>query len=205
VTGLLLATTTPGKQGDFRRLLADLADRMLVPQQIGLALDVPEPHDTYAENAAAKAQAYCRASGLLTLADDSGLEVAALGWGPGVRTARFAPDGVGDALAYLLAQLEGEPDRRARMVCWLAVAVPGVGPDGTPRTPRVELFSGVMEGSVAGRPRGSGGFGYDPIFQLASGKTTAELPEADKDRISHRGRAMAAALPRLRELLTESA
>jgi XTP/dITP diphosphohydrolase len=205
VTGLLLATTNPGKQGEFRRLLADLADRMVVPQQLGLALDVPEPHDTYAENATAKAQAYCRASGLPTLADDSGLEVAALGWGPGVRTARFAPQGVDDAPGYLLAQLEGKSDRRARMVCWLAVAVPGAGPDGTPRTPRVELFSGVMEGSVAGRPHGSGGFGYDPIFQLDSGQTTAELPEASKDRISHRGRAMAAALPRLRELLAEPA
>ena len=205
MTGLLLATTNPGKQGEFRRLLADLADRMVVPQQLGLALDVPEPHDTYAENATAKAQAYCRASGLPTLADDSGLEVAALGWGPGVRTARFAPEGVGDALDYLLAQLEEGSDRRARMVCWLALAVPGVGPDGTPRTPRVELFSGTMEGNVAEQPRGSGGFGYDPIFQLPSGQTTAELPEADKDRISHRGRAMAAALPRLRELLAEPA
>jgi XTP/dITP diphosphohydrolase len=205
VTGLLLATTNPGKQSEFRRLLADLADRMVVPQELGLALNVPEPHDTYAENAAAKAVAYCRVSGLPTLADDSGLEVAALDWGPGVRTARFAPPGAGRALDYLLAQLEGESDRRARMVCWLAVAVPGHGPDGTPRAPRVELFSGVMEGTVAEEPRGSGGFGYDPIFQLASGLTTAELPEADKDRISHRGRAVARALPRLHELLAEPA
>jgi XTP/dITP diphosphohydrolase len=205
VTGLLLATTNPGKQGEFRRLLGDLADRMIIPQQLGLDLDVPEPHDTYAENAAGKAVAYCRASGLPTLADDSGIEVAALGWGPGARTARFAPAGVADPPNYLLAQLEGESDRRARMVCWLALAVPGLGPDGTPRAPRVDLFSGVMHGSVAGQPRGSGGFGYDPIFQLASGRTTAELPAPDKDRISHRGQAMAAALPRLRELLTDQA
>jgi len=205
VTGLLLATTNAGKQREFRRLLADLADRMVVPQELGLALNVPEPHDTYAENAAAKAVAYCRASGLPTLADDSGVEVAALDWGPGVRTARFAPQGAGGALDYLLAQLKGESDRRARMVCWLAVAVPGHGPEGTPRAPRVELFSGVMEGTVAEERRGSGGFGYDPIFQLASGQTTAELPEADKDRISHRGRAVAAALPRLHVLLAEPA
>ncbi|MDP9250444.1 MAG: non-canonical purine NTP pyrophosphatase [Chloroflexota bacterium] len=205
MTGLLLATTNPGKQSEFRRLLADLADRMVVPQELGLALNVAEPHDTYAENATAKAVAYCRASGLPTIADDSGLEVAALGWGPGVRTARFAPTGAGGALDYLLAQLEGESDRRARMVCWLAVAVPGHGPDGTPRAPRVELFSGVIEGSVAAQPRGNGGFGYDPIFQLPSGRTTAELPEADKDRISHRGQAVAAALPRLHELLADPA
>ena len=205
MTGLLLATTNRGKQGEFRRLLADLADRMVVPQQLGLALNVAEPHDTYAENASAKAVAFCRASGLPTLADDSGIEVAALGWGPGVRTARFAPAGAGAAADYLLARLGDDSDRRARMVCWLALAVPGHGPDGTPRSPRVELFSGVVEGSVAAQPRGSGGFGYDPIFQLDSGQTTAELADADKDRISHRGRAMAAALPHLRELLTDPA
>jgi XTP/dITP diphosphohydrolase len=87
------------------------------------------------------------------------------------------------------------------MVCWLALAVPGVAPDGTPRSPRVELFSGVMQGEIAEGQRGEGGFGYDPIFLLPSGITTAELPEGEKDAISHRGRAVAAALPRLRELM----
>jgi XTP/dITP diphosphohydrolase len=82
------------------------------------------------------------------------------------------------------------------MVCWLALAIPT--PDAEPR---VELFEGVMEGSVATEKRGAGGFGYDPIFLLPDGVTTAELPEAEKDRVSHRGRAVAAALPRVRELL----
>jgi XTP/dITP diphosphohydrolase len=88
------------------------------------------------------------------------------------------------------------------MICWLALAVPvGTAQDGTAGTPRVELFSGVMEGTIARERRGDGGFGYDPIFLLPSGVTTAELPEGEKDFVSHRGRAVAAALPRLRELV----
>jgi XTP/dITP diphosphohydrolase len=88
------------------------------------------------------------------------------------------------------------------MVCWLALALPaGSAPDGTASAPRVELFSGVIEGTIAREQRGDGGFGYDPIFLLPSGVTTAELPEGEKDLVSHRGRAVAAALPRLRELV----
>jgi len=201
VTRLLLATTNPGKQREFRRLLGDLAFAVATPQDLGISLAVPEPHDTYAENAAAKAIAYCRVSGLPTLADDSGIEVAGLGWGPGVRSARYGGEEVADRAAHLLEQLVGIADRRARMVCWLALAIPGIGPDGTPRTPRIELFSGTIDGTVAVEPRGNGGFGYDPIFLLPSGMTTAELPESEKDRLSHRGRAIAAALPRLHRLL----
>ncbi len=100
---LLLATANPGKQREFSRLLQDLPGRLVLPQQIGLTLDVPEPHLTYAENAAAKADAYSRASGLLTLADDSGIEVAALDWGPGVTTARFGGADVPDRVALLLS------------------------------------------------------------------------------------------------------
>lgn len=201
MTDLLLATTNPGKQREFIRLLGALPGRILTPQQIGLELKVEEPHLTYAENAATKATAFCRASGLPSLADDSGLEVAALEWGPGVRTGRFGGTSVQDPVEHLLAQLTEVDDRRARMVCWLALAVPGTGPDGTPRSPRVELFDGVIEGSVARQRRGRSGFGYDPIFLLPSGSTTAELPEGAKDAISHRGKAVAAALPRLRALM----
>ena len=191
---LLVATTNRGKQREFRRLLGDLSAAVVTPDEVGLDLEVEEPHDTYAENARAKAVAYCRASGLLTVADDSGIEVAALGWGPGVRSARWG-SGAGSQAEQLVAAVGNHPDRRARMVCALAIAVPG-SPD-----PTVEVFSGVVEGSVATEPRGEGGFGYDPIFLLPSGQTTAELPEADKDRISHRGRAVAAAAPRIGELL----
>ena len=201
MSALLLATANPGKQREFIRLLRDLPGRILLPQELGLELDVPEPHPTYAENAAAKASAYSAASGLPALADDSGLEVAALDWGPGARSARYGGTDVGDRAALILDLLGERTDRRARMVCSLALAVPGSAPDGTPRSARVELFSGVMDGSIAHEARGSGGFGYDPIFLLPSGVTTAELPEAEKDAISHRGLAVAAALPRLRELM----
>jgi len=203
VSRLLLATTNVGKQREFARLLGEISGGVVTPQQLGLDLDVPEPHDSYAENASAKAVAYCRASGLPALADDSGIEVAALDWRPGVHSARFGRTG-GDP-DQLLEAVGEAPDRRARMVCWLALAIPGYGPDGTPRAPRVELFSGVVEGTLASERHGAGGFGYDPVFLLPSGVTTAELPEAEKDAISHRGRAVAAALPRLRALLAESA
>ena len=201
MSDLLLATANPGKQREFGRLLRDLPGRVVLPQEIGLDLDVPEPHLSYAENAAAKATAYSLASGLPALADDSGLEVASLDWGPGARSARHGGSDVGDRVALILELLGDSTDRRARMVCWLALAVPGAAPDGTMRSPRIELFSGVVSGTIARRRRGTGGFGYDPIFQLDSGVTTAELPEGEKDAVSHRGRAVAAALPRLRLLM----
>jgi XTP/dITP diphosphohydrolase len=191
---LLIATTNRGKQREFRRLLSELDAEVLTPDQLGIDLEVPEPYDTYAENATAKAVAYCVASKVVTVADDSGIEVAALDWGPGVRSARWGT-GAGSQAEQLVAAVGNAPDRRARMVCSLAVAIPG-NPD-----PSVELFGGTIDGRVAPAPRGAGGFGYDPIFLLPSGVTTAELPEAEKDRISHRGRAFAAALPRLVELL----
>lgn len=201
---LLLATANPGKQREFTRLLGNLPGRVVLPQQIGLNLDVPEPHLAYFENASAKASAYARASGLPALADDSGLEVAALDWGPGPRSARYGGSEVDDRAALILELLADASDRRARMVCWLALAIPGAAPDGTARSPRIELFSGVVEGEIARERRGDGGFGYDPIFLLPSGVTTAELPEAEKDLVSHRGQAVAAALPRLRLLLKTS-
>lgn len=203
MTKLLLATSNPGKQREFKRLLGELGEAVVVPQDLGIEREVAEPHDTYADNATTKALAYCRASGLPTLADDSGIEVAALDWGPGVRTARFGGPDVSDRAGFLLTQMAGLEDRRARMICWLALAIPGIGPDGTPRSPRIELFSGMLEGAVALEPRGSGGFGYDPVFELPSGLTNAELPEAEKDAISHRGRAVMAALPRLRGLVAQ--
>lgn len=193
---LLLATTNPGKQREFRRLLAPLPAAVVTPDEIGLALDVAEPFDTYAENATAKADAYARASGLLTVADDSGLEVVALGGGPGVLTGRWGQRDGAEA-DRMIEAVAGAEDRGARMVCVLAIGIPAA--DGA--APRIELFDGVITGSIARERRGSGGFGYDPVFELADGQTTAELPEAEKDRISHRGRAVAAATPRLLELL----
>jgi XTP/dITP diphosphohydrolase len=202
VTRLLVATHNPGKLAEFRRLLDGLSAEVVSPEELGVRMDVSEPHATYAENAAAKAVALCRASGEITLADDSGIEVAALGWGPGVHSARFAsPDGPSGA-ELLLDRLAGVADRRARMVCWLALAIPDTRNGGRPS---VELFEGVVSGRVAEQPRGTGGFGYDPIFELADGRTNAELPDPAKDAHSHRGRAVAAAMPRLRELLSARA
>lgn len=193
---LLLATTNPGKQREFGRLLDGLPATIVTPSEVGVAMDVEEPYDTYEQNATVKADAYCRAAGLLTVADDSGIEVAALDWGPGVHTAHFGKRDGRDS-QRLVDAVGDNPDRRARMVCVLAVAVPGDGDE-----PRIELFRGEMDGSLADAPRGTAGFGYDPVFLLPSGVTTAEMPEGDKDRISHRGRAVAAAWPRLVELLT---
>jgi XTP/dITP diphosphohydrolase len=192
VRRLLVATTNVGKQREFARLLAGLPAELVTPDDVGLALDVEEPHDTYAENAAVKARAYAEASGLLALADDSGIEVAALGWGPGVRSARW---GGGHGADRVLEALAGVEDRRARMRCVVAIGIPG--DEGV----SVETFEGTIEGTVAPERRGAGGFGYDPIFLTADGSTTAELPDAEKDRISHRGRAVAAARDRLRDLV----
>jgi XTP/dITP diphosphohydrolase len=210
VSRLLVATNNPGKLAEYRRLLAPLSAEgadgaggaeVVSPAQIGLVMDVPEPHATYAANASAKAMALCLASGEITLADDSGIEAAALDWGPGVHSARFAAPGGPSGPDLLLSRLAATTDRRARMVCWLALAVPDPGRD----TPRVELFEGVMDGQIATRRRGEGGFGYDPIFELPDGRTAAEVSEATKDAASHRGKAVAAALPRLRELLSARA
>ena len=192
---LLVATTNPGKQREFRRLLENLEVEVLTPDEVGVDLDVEEPHDTYADNATVKAIAFAHASGLVTMADDSGIEVAALDWGPGVRSARWA-GGRGREADALLRALAGVDDRRARMVCALAVAVP------TATEPQVTVFTGVMEGTIASGQRGHGGFGYDPVFLVDGlGHTTAELPQAEKDRRSHRGKAVAAAEPYLREVL----
>jgi XTP/dITP diphosphohydrolase len=197
VSRVLVATNNRGKLAEFRRLLAPLAADVVSPADLGIRIDVPEPHDAYAANATDKAVALCRASGEVTLADDSGIEVAALGWGPGVRSARHTDAAGRPGPDLVLEQVAGAADRRARMVCWLALA----RPDPAGGEPPVELFEGVVEGRIANVRRGTGGFGYDPIFELPDGRTTAELVDDEKDRLSHRGRAVAAALPRLRELL----
>lgn len=184
---ILLATTNQGKVAELAALLADYA----VPV-IGLA-DLPQPLPdveetgvTFAENALLKADYYHAQTGYLTLADDSGLEVAALNGQPGVYSARYAGVGASDAekIAKLLHALREVPveARQARFVCVLALVGAGVR----------ETFTGVCEGVIAAAPSGTGGFGYDPVFiEPLSGRSFAELTRAEKAAVSHRGRALA--------------
>ncbi len=194
---LLLATTNPHKLDEFRALLASAPFALADPRTLGLLnLDVEETGSTFAENAAIKAQAWARASGMLALADDSGLEIDALGGEPGLYSARWAGAGVSYDVRnrLLVARLEGLPPERrtARYRCAIAVA--------DPERVRI-LVEGVLEGRIANAPRGSGGFGYDPIFEVPeSGRTVGEMSAAEKHRISHRARAAAAALPELARL-----
>lgn len=194
---LLIATGNPGKLREIRALLNDLALRLLTPAELGLHIDVAEVGATYAENAALKAAAFARAAGLLTLADDSGLEVEALGGLPGIRSARFAPQpGATDAdrRAYLLQRLGGLPRPwRARFHCTVALA--------TPRG-EVQFAEGHCPGEIIPEERGQNGFGYDPIFWLPElGRTMAQLSDEEKNRLSHRARAVLAARPLLAALL----
>lgn len=200
MTRLLIATNNAGKVREFQALLAGLPLEITFPAQEGLDLEVEESGETFAENARIKAAAYAQASGLLTLADDSGLEVDALGGAPGVHSARYAGPDAGDADRYrkLLAALEDVPDgqRVARFRCTVALALP----DGTLLT-----ADGVCEGEIGFAPKGQHGFGYDPVFVVAghAGQTMAELPEDEKNRISHRARAMMAMRPLLARVLSE--
>jgi XTP/dITP diphosphohydrolase len=191
---LLIGTANAGKVREFAALLADLPWTILTPGALGIDEDVAETGTTFAENALLKAAWYARRSGLVTLADDSGLEVAALDGAPGVYSARFAGPGASDAdrNALLLERLRDVPwhARLARFVCCIAIAAP----DG-----RSETVTGVLSGVIERAPRGSGGFGYDPLFYvLDDDATLAELPAARKNAISHRARAAAAAREVLR-------
>ena len=194
---LLIGTRNQGKAREIVQLLGDLPYEALTLEDIGIDLDVRETGRTFEENAIIKATTYAEVSGLLTLADDSGLEVDALGGLPGVYSARFGGYHGRDRERnlYLLRRLEGVPRERrtARFRCVIALA----HPDG-----RVWTVEGSVEGVIEYQPRGEHGFGYDPIFFIPQlGKTMAELPPEEKNRISHRARAMAKARELLLQLL----
>lgn len=195
---LLIASTNPGKLVEIGALLDDLPIRLALPADIGIRLRVEETGSTYAENAALKAAAYCQASGLVTLADDSGLEVDALDGEPGLHSARYAPQpGATDAdrRARLLKNLHASGKPRpwtARFRCVVAVIVPGG---------EIAFREGSVQGEIATEERGSNGFGYDPVFFIPSlGQTMAELPDGMKNRLSHRGRAVSSARGLLMEI-----
>ena len=194
---LLVATNNPGKIREFRDLLADLVT-ITFPKECGLNLEVAETGLTFEENARIKATAYVQAAGLVTLADDSGLEVDALEGAPGVWSARYAGAQANDSdrVRKLLTALADVPPgrRTARFRCVVAVADPG----GDVRT-----AEGTCEGEIGLAPRGEHGFGYDPAFvvQGFGGLTMAELPAEVKNQVSHRARALMAARQILAEVL----
>jgi XTP/dITP diphosphohydrolase len=191
---LLIATRNPGKVREYDGLLDGLNLDLCGLTDLGLEDKVDETGQTFAENAQLKAMAYCHTSGLLTLADDSGLEVEALGGAPGVFSARYAGHGATDAdrVRKLLAALDGVPweKRKARFRCVIVLA----WPDG-----HMATFDGQCDGVIAFEPKGTNGFGFDPVFYMPTyGCTMAELPMDVKNRISHRGRAAALARERLK-------
>jgi len=183
---LLLGTRNTGKAGELRALLRGLELELVsVADLADPPPDPPEDAPTYLENAVGKALAYARATGLPTVADDSGLEVDALGGAPGVRSRRFFGAGASpeERNRMLIGLLDGVTDRTARFVAVIALAQP----DG-----RVETFDGEVRGEIAEAPRGEDGFGYDPVFVIAEdGRTMAEVPREEKNAISHRGLAAA--------------
>jgi len=192
VPDLVLASLNPGKLVELRALLDRLGIWLDVasPADLGLALDVAETSDTFEANAVLKARAWAEAAGMPALADDSGIEVDALGGAPGVHSARWVPGPDEARVAALLQRLDAVPDaaRTARYRAVVALARPG---DAT-----VATASGAVEGRIARAPRGEGGFGYDPVFLVEDGgyvgaRTMAELSAAEKDRVSHRARALA--------------
>lgn len=197
---LLLATNNPGKLAEYRPLLEDCGWDIVTPTGLGIELPDNETGESYEENARMKAQRGAEASGLVTLADDSGIEIEGMGGEPGVLSARFLGKRAGypERFAEIQRRLEGlqREKRGARFRCVIAVADPKSG--------AVHTAEGEVYGLIADAPRGEGGFGYDPIFWMPQHSATmAELPEHVKNIVSHRARAVAAARQILKELLYE--
>jgi XTP/dITP diphosphohydrolase len=197
---LLLATQNQGKTRELKNLLGGLGAELLTPQELNLDLDPEESGSTYLENAAKKACVYADRSNLLSLADDSGLEVEALDGAPGIYSARYSPKpGANDRdrRIYLLNKLQEIPEPwPARFHCTVVLAAP----DG-----KTWSSEGFCLGRIILEERGAGGFGYDPIFLVDElGRTMAELSQEEKNRISHRAKAILSLLPELRAQLEEN-
>lgn len=194
---ILIATTNRGKIAEIRELLQDLPAQLVTLRDVHIHQEVPETGSTYAENAALKALAYSQASGMLAIADDSGLEVDALDGAPGLHSARYAPlPGATDAdrRAYLLQNLRGKPQPwAAHFHCTAVAALPGG---------EHYFAEGQCLGQIIPEERGHDGFGYDPLFYMPElGRTMAELSREEKNRLSHRARALQAIRPVLLKLL----
>jgi XTP/dITP diphosphohydrolase len=196
---LLLATTNRGKIGEYCYLFRDLPFEIVSPMQENIDIDVDEKYMTLEENARQKALEYAERSGIITVADDSGLEVDALGGEPGVRSSRYAGEGASDEdrVNFLLSKLEGIPpeERTARFRCVIAIA---------DKSGVKEICNGECDGTIALEPKGENGFGYDPVFFLPElNKTLAELDTETKNNLSHRANAAREAGPVLSRLAGE--
>ncbi|MBI5886807.1 MAG: XTP/dITP diphosphatase [Deltaproteobacteria bacterium] len=183
---IILATTNKGKTAEIRSLLSGCGVEIISLADLSAVQLPEETGETFPDNAIAKARFVSERFGAGALADDSGLEVDALGGRPGVRSARYAGEGAGDEANYtkLLADMEGVPKgaRAARFRCAIALVMPG----GATMT-----FEGALDGEIAFSPSGANGFGYDPVFFIPEkGRTAAELTPDEKNAISHRGRAL---------------
>lgn len=194
---LLVATGSAHKLIELQRLFGDLPIDLVTLRDVGITDEAPEDGATFEENALQKARWYAEASSEWTLADDSGLEVAALNGAPGVYTRRYAGPDATDQQNYekLLTETAGAADRSARFVCTMAL-IDLV--NGSERT-----FRGECPGTLTTAPRGEFGFGYDPIFEVG-GRTMAERAPAEKDALSHRGRAAALVAAALRSELEQT-
>ena len=189
---LVVASNNPGKLREFSQLLAPLGWETVSQKELGVP-ECPEPYCTFVENALTKARHASRCTGLPALADDSGLCVPALGGAPGVQSARYAGEPKCDTRnnEKLVADLAPHADKRGHYVCVLVFVR-------HPDDPQPIIAEGEWHGEIIATPRGAGGFGYDPYFLLPSlGQTAAELPAAEKNRCSHRGRALQALVKRL--------
>ena len=202
---LIVATHNKGKLREFGRILEPLGIRVRSEEEVCPGLEVEETGATFAQNAYLKAKALYDATGLATVADDSGLCVDALGGAPGVYSARYAGENATDAqrVEKLLGELKDVPDgqRTARFVCAIAAVLPS-GTENEKALKRELVVRGIVEGYIGWEERGTNGFGYDPIFYVDEyGCSTAELDSETKNRISHRGNALRLCEERLKELL----
>jgi XTP/dITP diphosphohydrolase len=189
---LLAATTNKNKLQEFSRILSPLGVEVVSPAELGVELDIEENGATFAENARIKAEAYYNKTGIPTVADDSGLCVAALGGRPGVHSARYhggAPQA--EKNAALLGEMEGEENRAAQFVCAICCVL----------GEETITAEGICEGEIALTPSGKAGFGYDPVF-VYKGRSFAEISAEEKDAVSHRGKALKLFAQRLQSLRT---